>query len=848
MQRTSGLMRRLVITGAAAGALCVGLPAAQGDVPGNPRRTALSDAEKARVRDLVKLMWKMQREDGMNETLDQALNPAGQGGTQTCYEITNRKPPFGSGPTKMTEALRYYLEMMRSNRLCKDSGISGGGWTRPRPGLGNDRVGISKDLLDTWGDATKPAAERARAKLSIMATLANEIAHVYQKRSPAGSTPATIDQIGCENERDSDCMSIKYLMATLERMTNSSGMPHMSLEAIEEEGTAGTCLAMCLRDLGVDTAAEIAEVVDFLKARKAHYEDRKANLFENQINQMQSWRALYYDGLYKSPLRLKVDTTMLAMRKYKLDYNGTVFEIMVPEDGKQIVGYIVTVNKNSEVVIIVITRGADGSICFHMWRDSNNNGTPETGPTTTAIPGFPFLGDVLPAAFDVTPIHSPLAGLGYNDALALHDRRNGNVAAFELDNQGAATGTHRVLLRSTLIADPELGNPTAGGLATIDDIDDFSTPGVLRIIFRSVPLMDAMPDSPAVIGTHAIGPSSFSFGPLMTMAEAAAPFNPLGLAHLPLQDEGLLLMSNPGDLVMFNQAGSGAIQPVVAATIGPTGMGNAGNPPLPPGPELYRVMSLENGLTVPYVDPSTGTVVDALERQLMGGPPMDVLVLSDFPGRVALFTGDAAPAHQFVAEIVTEEPNPGVLEPTPPGPAGPVSLVNIGGTIPLLVTGGPLLLAQTLVDLDGDGAADDAMVVARTFRPAFFDVFTFIDMATPGSTGTASVSVPFEPAGITYLNLNGDARQDARIDNALGGPGLCLVSQGAAGFVVVACPPDPPDCPADFNNSGNVSVQDLFDFLAAFFSGAPQADFNGVGGITVQDLFDFLAAFFTPCP
>ncbi len=55
-------------------------------------------------------------------------------------------------------------------------------------------------------------------------------------------------------------------------------------------------------------------------------------------------------------------------------------------------------------------------------------------------------------------------------------------------------------------------------------------------------------------------------------------------------------------------------------------------------------------------------------------------------------------------------------------------------------------------------------------------------------------------------------------------------------------------CPADFNNSGDVSVQDIFDFLAAYFGNDPGADFNNSGIISVQDIFDFLAAYFTPCP
>jgi hypothetical protein len=30
-----------------------------------------------------------------------------------------------------------------------------------------------------------------------------------------------------------------------------------------------------------------------------------------------------------------------------------------------------------------------------------------------------------------------------------------------------------------------------------------------------------------------------------------------------------------------------------------------------------------------------------------------------------------------------------------------------------------------------------------------------------------------------------------------------------------------PCCPADFNNSGAIGVQDIFDFLAAYFAGCP---------------------------
>jgi len=55
-------------------------------------------------------------------------------------------------------------------------------------------------------------------------------------------------------------------------------------------------------------------------------------------------------------------------------------------------------------------------------------------------------------------------------------------------------------------------------------------------------------------------------------------------------------------------------------------------------------------------------------------------------------------------------------------------------------------------------------------------------------------------------------------------------------------------CPADFNQSGEITVQDIFDFLAAYFAGDPDTDINNSGEITVQDIFDFLAAYFAGCP
>ncbi len=54
-------------------------------------------------------------------------------------------------------------------------------------------------------------------------------------------------------------------------------------------------------------------------------------------------------------------------------------------------------------------------------------------------------------------------------------------------------------------------------------------------------------------------------------------------------------------------------------------------------------------------------------------------------------------------------------------------------------------------------------------------------------------------------------------------------------------------CPGDFNRSGAVNVQDIFDFLAAWFAQDGRAEFNRDFTLSVQDIFDFLAAWFAAC-
>ena len=54
-------------------------------------------------------------------------------------------------------------------------------------------------------------------------------------------------------------------------------------------------------------------------------------------------------------------------------------------------------------------------------------------------------------------------------------------------------------------------------------------------------------------------------------------------------------------------------------------------------------------------------------------------------------------------------------------------------------------------------------------------------------------------------------------------------------------------CPADFDCSGTLNVQDIMEFLSAWFADDPRADFDGFGGLTITDVRSFIYAWFRGC-
>jgi hypothetical protein len=190
----------------------------------------------------------------------------------------------------------------------------------------------------------------------------------------------------------------------------------------------------------------------------------------------------------------------------------------------------------------------------------------------------------------------------------------------------------------------------------------------------------------------------------------------------------------------------------------------------------------------------------------------------------------------------------------------------VGGAIGAAdVDGGYTTLTSPVYDLT---AAHDAIIsywrwysngaggspYADTFRVDVSidngSTWTNAETVGPGSASDPDVSPlwRFHTLALSSLGLSPTAQVKVRFVADDAGSGS-VVEAAIDDFTIetVDCVA-PPTCPADFNDSGDVSVQDIFDFLSAYFSNAPNADFNNSGGITVQDIFDFLSAYFTGCP
>jgi hypothetical protein len=129
----------------------------------------------------------------------------------------------------------------------------------------------------------------------------------------------------------------------------------------------------------------------------------------------------------------------------------------------------------------------------------------------------------------------------------------------------------------------------------------------------------------------------------------------------------------------------------------------------------------------------------------------------------------------------------------------------------------------------------------------------------PGGQAALSCAKPGAGA-FTYqwrkdgLELSDNLRISGSATNSLAFAGATPADAGSYDCIVTgACGPLASTaatltfCAADFDCSGDVSVQDIFAYVNAWLANDPRADING-GGTNVSDIFDFLSGWFAGCP
>lgn len=153
--------------------------------------------------------------------------------------------------------------------------------------------------------------------------------------------------------------------------------------------------------------------------------------------------------------------------------------------------------------------------------------------------------------------------------------------------------------------------------------------------------------------------------------------------------------------------------------------------------------------------------------------------------------------------------------------AGLDDVIVYNGTTVILREGDP-------VDVDGNGMFDDNTFIGRG---------TNTNAAFTASTNNAQIAWWLTNDNMLWglPNLRDGSGVDINVSPAFGNPNA----------LVRITLPRP--CPADFNGADGLTVNDIFDFLNAWFTSSPSANFDGVDGVTVQDIFAFLNAWFAGC-
>jgi hypothetical protein len=156
-------------------------------------------------------------------------------------------------------------------------------------------------------------------------------------------------------------------------------------------------------------------------------------------------------------------------------------------------------------------------------------------------------------------------------------------------------------------------------------------------------------------------------------------------------------------------------------------------------------------------------------------------------------------------------------------------LTRLGDVLPGL-NSGKNYQVQFMGFADGDSAGSGGLFSGNIVQ----------DGLTGGNPGSAAFGSPLSLGALVFrakvvYDIDGDGHFADPSAGASNSPDQAY----NAAMVLMPRP-----LTGDFNLDGAKSVQDIFDFLAAYFGGGTSGDWNGDGAVGVQDIFDFLADYF----
>lgn len=808
-------------------------------------KSALTDAEQGKVRDAIQILegaWK----SCASMNLASNEGPFGPSPSPICYESTPNAT--GSADSTFKDAIAKLREMLAAGRIIKSDVIKARGTVRVERGLDKDRIVINQQLLDDICAPGASAVDRMCALMQLVATLANETAHVFQKWH------GTVRIQRCDGERDSDAFSFKAMGALYGALTkdDGTGLPHESLSGVLGDAgyTCGLGLEMLLA--GVDTPAEIAALRKCIAEKFAFYLHRW-QVFNTFILIPADWYDWYNGGSDMFPEGRSRDDTTQRDETTMRSADDTITRSFAVLPGSLVISRV-TFTEDERLSMAQVSSDNFTPPVLTVYRDDDADSLPEPLPISSLTLPLSIHHRALYSA-GIYPLSAAQAGLlGAPGGLLIHDRYSGTVLFAHTAESG------EVLFVQFLFADPQI--MTKGGMSSFVRAVLRPSENSLRLIFSS----ENTGDAPVI--WFDVFPGGFVLpvtGPGQSLEQAIAPDNVPGVETLfAEQTDPVTLGGNPFSFLSLSSIGRGVPTLIAAGASDFSGR----TPPLfiaapIAGNDLYLVNENTGAEPTFRFVPRVGVTIDTALVDENSDGLLDRVQLSAHPPRLHLLRGldGLGQLFQHETEIALERDDSGGIRSWTPG--GDRTLRVPDATVALRRVG-PFfqpVFAQTVLDFEQDGSADDALILIRDTLSGSWRADYYV-ATDPFGGGVYAASyflppAPFEPGAIDYPDLNGDLRPDVRIMDHAGGPSVCLLNApgapAALRFFFGPCSIVPPCCVGDADGNGFVAFGDVTAVLANFNavyppgSGQQPGDADCGGSVNFSDVTAVLANFGQPC-